>query len=207
MQLSTLFLAALSAVSATATPWGGSQVVVKEEYKVPGDNPLYFCGDPADDILKIEKVDLSPNPPKPGETLSIIATGDFKKEVGEGFKMHLQVKYGLITLINQQADGCDTIGKADLDCPLKKGEMKLTKDVDLPKEIPPGTYTVLADVVTEDGDKVTCLTAKIAFHRLGAQEDAAGVKIGGLKLGKPRFQMSGPLAGMVQERLRTRNEL
>jgi hypothetical protein len=51
--------------------------------------------------------------------------------------MHLQVKYGLITLINQQADGCDTIGKADLECPLDKGEMSLTKDVALPREIPP----------------------------------------------------------------------
>ena len=51
--------------------------------------------------------------------------------------MHLQVKYGLITLINQEADGCDTIGKADLECPLDKGEMSMTKDVDIPKEIPP----------------------------------------------------------------------
>ncbi|KAI4618085.1 uncharacterized protein J4E87_008095 [Alternaria ethzedia] len=167
MQLTTLFLAALSAVSVTASPsWmGGDQVTIKEEYKVPGDNPLYFCGDPADDLLKIEKVDLSPNPPKPGEKLSIKATGDFKEEVGEGFKMHLQVKYGLITLINQNADGCETIKKGDLECPLKKGEMSLTKDVDLPREIPPGTYTVLADVFTAEGDKITCLTAKIAFHR------------------------------------------
>lgn len=55
----------------------------------------------------------------------------------KGFKMHLQVKYGLITLINQEADGCDTIGKADLECPLEKGEMSMTKDVDLPREIPP----------------------------------------------------------------------
>lgn len=72
-----------------------------------------------------------------GQTLSIKATGNFKQEVGEGFKMHLQVKYGIITLINQNADGCDTIKKGDLDCPLKEGEMSLTKDVDLPREIPP----------------------------------------------------------------------
>ncbi len=67
MQLSTLFLAALSASSATATPsWmPGNQVVVKEEFKVPGDNPLFFCEDPKDNILEIENVDLSPNPPKP----------------------------------------------------------------------------------------------------------------------------------------------
>lgn len=67
MQLTTLFVAALSAVSVSASPsWmGGDQVVVQEEHKVPGDNPLYFCADPANDILTIEKVDLSPNPPKP----------------------------------------------------------------------------------------------------------------------------------------------
>jgi hypothetical protein len=69
MQLTTLFLAGLSAATISATPaasWlGADQVTIKEEYKVPGDNPLYFCGDPADDIAKIEKVDLSPNPPKP----------------------------------------------------------------------------------------------------------------------------------------------
>jgi hypothetical protein len=68
MQLTTVVLAALSAVSVSASPssWiTGDQVTIKEEYKVPGDNPLYFCGDPADDILKIEKADLDPNPPKP----------------------------------------------------------------------------------------------------------------------------------------------
>lgn len=70
MQLTTLFLAGLSAVSVSAVPsmgasWVPNQVTVKEEYKVPGDNPLYFCADPADYILQIEKVDLDPNPPKP----------------------------------------------------------------------------------------------------------------------------------------------
>lgn len=52
--------------------------------------------------------------------------------------MHLTVRYNnLITLINQDADTCETVKKADLECPLKKGEMKLTKDVDLPQQIPP----------------------------------------------------------------------
>ncbi len=72
-----------------------------------------------------------------GEKLSIKASGDFKEEVGEGSKMHLQVKYGLITLINQERDACDTIEQADLKCPLKKGELSMTKSVDLPREIPP----------------------------------------------------------------------
>ena len=103
-----------------------------------------------------------------GEKLSIKASGDFKEQVGEGSKMHLQVKYGLITLINQERDACDTIEQADLKCPLKKGELALTKDVELPKQIPPGKYTVLADVVTKDDKKITCLSATVEFHRDGS---------------------------------------
>lgn len=45
--------------------FGGNQVAIKEDYKVPGDNPLYFCEDPKDYILDITKVDLDPNPPLP----------------------------------------------------------------------------------------------------------------------------------------------
>lgn len=72
-----------------------------------------------------------------GKTLTITASGKLKEAVEEGAKVHLQVKYGLITLINQEADFCDSIEKVDLKCPLDKGDMKLKKDVDLPKEIPP----------------------------------------------------------------------
>jgi hypothetical protein len=80
-----------------------------------------------------------------GEPLSISASGELKDTVEEGSKMHLQVKYGLITLINQEADLCETVQKADLTCPIKKGEMSLTKDVDIPKEIPPVcVYTMTA---------------------------------------------------------------
>jgi len=102
-----------------------------------------------------------------GSTLSITAEGYFTNDVEEGAKVHLQVKYGLITIIRQTADLCDTVKNVDLKCPLKKGRMTLSKDVDLPKEIPPGKYTVLADVVTKDEHKITCLTATVTFARGG----------------------------------------
>lgn len=82
--------------------------------------------------------------------------------------MHLQVKYGLITIIKQDADLCNTVKNVDLECPIKKGEMALTKDVELPKQIPPGKYTVLADVKTKDDKKITCLQATVEFHRDGS---------------------------------------
>ena len=37
---------------------------IDSSLSVPGENPLQHCADPKDDILTLENVDLSPNPPK-----------------------------------------------------------------------------------------------------------------------------------------------
>jgi hypothetical protein len=103
-----------------------------------------------------------------GQTLSIVARGDLSEDVEDGAKVHLQVKYGLITIIRQTADLCTQVKQVDLECPIKKGETALTKDVELPKQVPPGKYTVLADVTTKDDKKITCLTATVEFHRDGS---------------------------------------
>ncbi|GAB7352038.1 hypothetical protein MBLNU459_g2550t1 [Dothideomycetes sp. NU459] len=172
--LSVAALALLSATVSARSTWLGSsandQNALEEAFPVPGDNPLAFCAKPDDNILEIEKVDLSPNPPSAGDTLTIKASGIFHEDVEEGAKVHLQVKYGLIRIINQEADLCDNVKNVDLECPLKKGPMTLTKDVELPKEIPPGKYTVLADVYDKDQKKITCLQATIIFKRGGAIE-------------------------------------
>ncbi|KAH7121005.1 ML domain-containing protein [Dendryphion nanum] len=168
MKLAAVLLSAACVGSVAASPsWVPSQVKMTEDRKVPGDNPLYFCeGTNTDDwILDIENVDLDPNPPQPGQILSIKAKGDIKKKIEDGAKAHLTVKYGLITLINQDADLCETVTNVDLKCPLEKGELNLTKDVELPKQIPPGKYYVKADVFTKDKDTITCLEAHIEFKR------------------------------------------
>ena len=90
--------------------------------------------------------------------------------------MHLQVKYGLITIIKKTADLCDQVKNVDLKCPLKKGEMTLEKVVTLPKEIPPGKYSVIADVVTKEDEKVTCLKAAVEFKIGGGTVVHQGLK-------------------------------
>ncbi|KAL9123669.1 MAG: hypothetical protein Q9175_008314 [Cornicularia normoerica] len=157
-----LFISSL-ATSSSLPFFGSDQQVLDEDLKVPGQNPLEFCGKSDDYILTISNVDLEPNPPLPGKTLTIEAKGNFTEKVEEGAYLVLVVKYGLIRLINQQADLCEQMKNAvDEECPLI-GEKTITKDVDLPKEIPPGHYTVFADVYTEDHDKITCLTATVKF--------------------------------------------
>ncbi|MCJ1364786.1 Phosphatidylglycerol/phosphatidylinositol transfer protein [Acarospora aff. strigata] len=148
----------LSFLSDSQAPLGSDT-----DLAVPGDNPLVYCQDPSDNILAIQHVNLDPNPPNSGSKLTIEARGTFSEDVEEGAKVRLEVKYGLVKLINQEADLCEQIKNVDLKCPLKKGETNITKVIDIPKEVPPGTYHVLADVYTKDDKKITCLQATAKF--------------------------------------------
>jgi len=165
MRLSAVVLALAASASARTVLRGEEQSLVKRgDLDVPGQSPLKFCdADRDDDIITIDEVILTPNPPKAGTTLVIEARGTVKETIEQGAYVNLVVKYGYIRLINTQADLCKEIKNVDLECPIEKGAISITKPVDLPKEIPPGKYTVQADVYTGDGDHITCLTATVTF--------------------------------------------
>ena len=80
-----------------------------------------------------------------GKTLTIKAHGNFTESVEKGAYMKLQVKYGLITLINQTADLCEQMSNVDEECPLN-GEKTITKDVDLPGTVPPVSQVLSSNV-------------------------------------------------------------
>lgn len=164
MKFTATFLALLFASLAASTSlFGSSQTILADDdVDVPGKNPLKFCQANDNYLLTIDFVDLTPNPPLPGKTLTIKAAGNFTAEVAEGAYINLSVKYGLITLLRQQADLCEQMKNVDEECPLD-GEKVLTKDVELPSRIPPGSYSVLADVYTKDDEKITCLIADVRF--------------------------------------------
>lgn len=108
----TLFLTPLltSALFVSSSS-SDTEKALDANFKVPGDNPLFFCKDPSDYIGKIDFVDLSPNPPVPGQKLMVKANGTFSKDIEEGATVFLQVKYGLITLIKTEQSLCDNLPK------------------------------------------------------------------------------------------------
>ncbi|KAJ2992784.1 hypothetical protein NUW58_g2048 [Xylaria curta] len=164
--LSVFCIGALSAGNlASAGSWFGTDDVnVSDVQKVPGDSPLEFCDkDRAEDIVVIEKVDLSPNPPQAGTQLVIHASGTVNAPITQGAYVKLVVKYGLIRLISTTADLCEQVENVDLKCPIEKGVLSITKSVDIPKEVPPGTYNVFADVYNDDDTPITCLQATVTF--------------------------------------------
>lgn len=58
-----------------------------------------------------------------------------------------------------------TCHRIDIECPIGKGYMEIVKEVDIPRQVPPGKYTVLADVNTKDKRSITCLEATVVFPR------------------------------------------
>lgn len=60
--LLSLFISRL--VAADVFSGFDDQRTLDDVLDVPGDNPLHYCEDPKNDILKIDKVDLDPNPPE-----------------------------------------------------------------------------------------------------------------------------------------------
>lgn len=125
---------------------------------------MKFCGPTYQDILEINYVNISPNPPTPGATLVVKASGNLTHTIEAGAYVVVEVKYGYIKLIHKILDLCENAGQVDLECPVKAGEMVLTKEIDLPKAIPPGKYHVMADVYTKDDEPITCITADVIFH-------------------------------------------
>jgi hypothetical protein len=166
MRLSSIVLALAASASARNVFRSGGQSLVKrgDDLDVPGENPLKFCTADRDaDLITINEVTLSPNPPTAGASLLIEASGVVKRTISQGAYVKLVVKYGLIRLISTTADLCEQIGNVDLECPIEPGKLSITKSVDLPKQIPPGTYNVEADVYNDDDEHITCLKASVKF--------------------------------------------
>ena len=63
--VSLLLLNTLSVLARSIPFFDSQSPLTPKELPIDGDNPLEYCADPTKYILEIERVDLSPNPPKP----------------------------------------------------------------------------------------------------------------------------------------------
>ncbi|TGO30022.1 hypothetical protein BPAE_0008g00140 [Botrytis paeoniae] len=164
--LSVVTLLFSSTFVAASPFFSNGQTVLDDKAAVPGNNPLTYCKpDHSSDILSLDHVNLNPNPPTAGNKLTIEAVGTLSQTLEKGAYVRLQVKYGLIRLISMTEDLCDQVSNVDLSCPIDAGKITITKDVDLPNQIPPGTYTVFADAFTANDEPIICLQATVAFSR------------------------------------------
>lgn len=130
---------------------------------VPGGSPINQCDVTEPQLLDLQSVVITPNPPVRGENLTFIAKGMLKEDVVDGAYVNVEVRYGFIKLIDQTFDLCEEIKKVNMTCPISKGEQVIVKEVEIPNEVPPGRYSVVARAYTTNDDFLTCLSAAVEF--------------------------------------------
>ncbi|KAF3938977.1 hypothetical protein ABW19_dt0203739 [Dactylella cylindrospora] len=138
--------------------------LVPFETEIPGGSPVVLCEDGKGDLVDIKKITIEPNPPVAGQNLHIEVEADVKETIEPGAKIWVEVKLGYIILIKKTFDFCDEITNIDLECPIEKGPLTVTRDEQLPKEIPPGKFQVTAKLYDQYEVQVTCLKAHVQFN-------------------------------------------
>lgn len=133
------------------------------EKPIPGDSPVAQCDIFEPQLLTIDRVSISPNPPEKGANLSFSATGSLAKSITDGAYVVVNVRYGYIKLLEKTFDLCEELVNVDMTCPVSKGAQLISKTVEIPAEVPPGKYTVYARAFTEDDVYISCLTATVTF--------------------------------------------
>ncbi|KAJ1981646.1 hypothetical protein H4R34_001994 [Dimargaris verticillata] len=132
----------------------------------PLGDSLYWCGKKTD-VLTIDSVKLSPDPPHKGQSLLIEGSGRLSEDIVEGSFVDVTVKWGVIVLIRKRYQLCDLAGEIDEKCPVKQGKVTIKKAIDIPKEVPMGIYTVNAVAHlpgdSKPGHQITCLNARVRF--------------------------------------------
>jgi hypothetical protein len=72
-----------------------------------------------------------------GKNLTVTAAGKLSKDIELGSYVKLQVKYGFFQLWSGTVDLCEQAPQIDEQCPVKKGEKKVSTEFEIPQDVPP----------------------------------------------------------------------
>ncbi|SCU78826.1 LANO_0A04148g1_1 [Lachancea nothofagi CBS 11611] len=160
------FLCALAASSPVFPAFFRLPGTRSQSRPIAGDSPLMQCDADEKQVLDIQLVNLFPNPPVRGENVTVSAAVSSKDTIVAGAYVDVEVRLGYIKLLSQTYDLCEELENNDIDglkCPIQAGDYKIDKTVEIPQEVPPGKYTVLARAFTEDDEEITCVSGDIYF--------------------------------------------
>ncbi|CAE6412853.1 unnamed protein product [Rhizoctonia solani] len=168
-----MYFSKVALLAASVSPLAASALsFTRPDLVLNGESPIFTqsrwswtdCGSPSD-LAHIKAIEVTPDPPKPGQdlTVKLIATSD--KEITEGAYADVTVKLGLIKLLKKQFDICEEARSANatIQCPVEKGEHTVVQTVALPKEIPRAKFTVDVMAYTSDEEDLACVKLNVDF--------------------------------------------
>jgi len=113
------------------------------------------CGS-AKDHFAIGDVQITPDPPKKGQNLTVAFKGILDEDVSAG-TIDITVKYSVITLLSKTENLC-TFDPAEVKCPIPKGNFGLKVSELIPGDAPPGSYTGKAIIKDQSKAEIACIT-------------------------------------------------
>ncbi|TFK41080.1 ML domain-containing protein [Crucibulum laeve] len=125
-----------------------------------------ICSGP-EATVQIESIEVSPDPPKPGQDLTVKVKGTALGVIEDGAYADVVVKLGLIKLLQKQFDICEEArnANASVQCPVEQGTYTVQQTVALPKEIPKAKFTINVDGFTKDDEELLCLKLHVNFMK------------------------------------------
>ncbi|KAJ1567764.1 Phosphatidylglycerol/phosphatidylinositol transfer protein, partial [Cladochytrium tenue] len=104
-----------------------------------------------------QAITLTPDPPRRGRPLTVSVVGELSTDVVDGAWADVTVKLGLLKLVEQRLDLCKESEGIGRQCPYEQGYQNVTHTVDLPREVPPGRYTIAVHAANADDAPLACL--------------------------------------------------
>jgi len=163
--LSIALLSLYLALFAAAIPATGEQTpLAPSDPHTSGGWEWKDCGE-ATDLVDLKSITIKPDPPQPGQNLTVTASGYVSKTIQTGATADVVVKLGYIKLLTKSFDICDEAEKANatVQCPVEPGDYEVIQTVALPKEIPPAKFNVNVNGYNPDEEKLMCVDITIDF--------------------------------------------
>ncbi|KAI4528563.1 hypothetical protein K525DRAFT_183929 [Schizophyllum commune Loenen D] len=132
------------------------------------------CGDETSTV-QLKSIDILPDPPIPGQQLTMTVKADVQETIQEGAYADVAVKVGLIKLLQKQFDICEEArvfkfsfarnANSTVQCPVAKGEHTVVQTVQLPREIPPAMFKIDVLAWTHEDENMACAKFEVDFRK------------------------------------------
>ncbi|KAJ3079673.1 Phosphatidylglycerol/phosphatidylinositol transfer protein, partial [Quaeritorhiza haematococci] len=134
--------------AATSLPTNLSKIPVNRGFQAP----FNLCGGNEPSVFALDTLAMSPNPPRPGDNVTLFASGYLLEPITSSATLRADVKFGLITIWSQSVNICNgaatralstSLGiqpQVAVECPIASGYVAMNLTVPVPSNVARVTY-------------------------------------------------------------------
>ncbi|KAI0035671.1 ML domain-containing protein [Vararia minispora EC-137] len=156
---------ALFVAAAISTQQETFRVDLLAEKEWKGDGWSYKDCSLETDLVQLTSVSMTPEPPKAGQNQTVAVKANILNVIEEGAYAVVEVKFGVIRILNRTFDICDEARRANasIQCPVLPGYYEIEQTVALPRGIPPSKFKASIRGYSVLDEDLLCGVATVDF--------------------------------------------